>query len=517
MERMTISGWAMPSDGELFEDEEAVVLEPRQPKPPEVERSESKERSGEENRPEMLLLVAGLLRRKREGLLKQGDGPEVVEQLQGVEEDLVRVERELAWISRRSKEPERAGTPRRQSPDTVWPDEHDAAKTQSSRQSPPSAGSTATPATAAPAALSPSPLPHVSQAPGTWRSHVAEGAEGEPETAGSHNSGADLQNDKHGAVEDLALPATTQLLVPPTPPATWISPETPVPGELQKSEVQEGCEYVGEECSKADPDKDSPKPTSHEIPKLSPAAESGDAVLMGSARVSAHGAPARAAAADPEKPCGKENVEPEIQEVVTPRRVLEKAAAKASPLQRAPILLASPSPPCARAASTPGRRAASSFGSTGLFRETPSPRASKHQRESPSPSPAPGLVQPRSLLFSPPPRYGGGSQLTVSPPPRMQVPGDSRPSAVPAWPFAGNSPVKCLPGVTVARSPSAPCLGQGAAKSGKHSKPCGSGGGTPRNLLDFRKSLEMALQKDGKGVHRMRQKQRKAAPPAPWR
>lgn len=58
-----------------------------------------------------------------------------------------------------------------------------------------------------------------------------------------------------------------------------------------------------------------------------------------------------------------------------------------------------------RAASTPGRRVPASYGASGLFRETPSPRPGMPHRSSPSSAPA---LQPRSLFASPsPPRYTG--------------------------------------------------------------------------------------------------------------
>jgi len=200
--------------------------------------------------------------------------------------------------------------------------------------------------------------------------------------------------------------------------------------------------------------------------------------------------------------------------------------------------LASPSPLCFRAHSTPGRRAVSSFGSSVLFRETPSPRTKPQRGDAKLQSPAPATaaqgvaLQPRSLMFSPPPRYGGAAPppaahaathaTTCSPaqpaPPPLPGSGIGRcgtspNKAVPAFPSTGRSPVRALPGgisvtAVVARSPSAPCLGRSDAVAvvvrhggrwlshARHRRGESADGGTPRNLSGFRKSLEMALASD---------------------
>lgn len=238
------------------------------------------------------------------------------------------------------------------------------------------------------------------------------------------------------------------------------------------------------------------------------AADSGDAVLMGSARMSV--------AAVQE---GKENVQPSERNEVAVDADADAVTPRQSPEVKAMLhVMASPSPPCARAASTPGRRAASSFGSSGLFRETPSPRtSSKAGRDVSSPAPA---LQPKSLFLSPsPPRYAGSSFegfLRPVPP----VPGST---AVPAWPAApAKSPVKCLPPkvpVQMSRSPSAPSLGSKAsshATGHRHELKARGDGSTPRNLTDFRKSLELALLRE-KGAADDPEKSKSHRKPVPWR
>lgn len=273
--------------------------------------------------------------------------------------------------------------------------------------------------------------------------------------------------------------------------------------------------------------------------------------MIGSARDGATVA-ARGIAVDEQHTshCGKENVRPpETQEIFTPRPTLGEAAAKASPLQQgAPCLLASPSPLCVRAQSTPGRRAASSFGSSGLFRETPSPRTKPQRGDAKLQSPMPSVaLQPKLLMFSPPPRYGGtapqhaATHPTSCSPARPATPplpgsgmgccGTSPNKAVPAFPLGAqrHSPIRVLPGgvsaTVVTRSPSAPCLGRGDAVLARHGGRWLSratakdgeavDGGTPRNLLGFRKSLEMALKTDASQARNQQQQQQQRA--KPWK
>eukprot|EP00930_Biecheleria_cincta_P093390 TRINITY_DN8370_c0_g1_i3.p1 TRINITY_DN8370_c0_g1~~TRINITY_DN8370_c0_g1_i3.p1 ORF type:complete len:617 (-),score=130.66 TRINITY_DN8370_c0_g1_i3:68-1918(-) len=471
------------------------------------------------DRAELLMLVAGLLRRKRDRLLMLGTSARDMEHLESCKEDLARVERELR--ARSSGASATAEQPVEQTRSDARTDKGDSSSPAAEvGMTPATVGSTATPATDVPSTAFLSPLPQGLEPPPTWTTPTIQ-------LPGVEMEGA-LVNRLPGGP---SCPSCGGVFMPDS----------------------NFCHDCGTQRQLDDAERESPKPVLQDSSaKLPPSAESGDAVLIGSARDGASVA-ARGIPADEQHTshCGKENVRPrESQEIVTPRPTLGEAAAKASPLQQgAPCLTASPSPLCVRAQSTPGRRAASSFGSSGLFRETPSPRT-KPQRDAKLQSPMPSAaLQPKSLMFTPPPRYGGAvpqhaaTHATSCSPARPAAPplpgsgigrcGTSPNKAVPAFPLGGqrHSPIRALPGgisaTVVARSPSAPCLGRSDAALARHggrwlSRAAAKGseasdGGTPRNLVGFRKSLEMALKSDMSQVRKQQQQQQQQLKAKPWK
>mmetsp|Transcript_55676 Transcript_55676/g.92231 ORF Transcript_55676/g.92231 Transcript_55676/m.92231 type:complete len:931 (-) Transcript_55676:93-2885(-) len=283
-------------------------------------------------------------------------------------------------------------------------------------------------------------------------------------------------------------------------------------------------------------------------------------------------------------------------EASSPVRVRQAAATDSA----APSSPAASPPPVVhlRAASTPGRRVPASYGASGLFRETPSPRPGMPHRSSPSSAPA---LQPRSLFASPsPPRYTGmhaadafdwaspirpcdgastmltparageedllrqdaapgsprGSggalprQVWMNSPGPVRVPAGSpgpvRVSSSPALLLSGSparvsgSPARLTGSLSrfaaspvrvstagrqqYARSPSAPSMSASSVSSGgggaMHSATADAvgrvlahqhSGDTPRNLTDWRKSLQMARRQDE------RASSAKAKAKMPWR
>lgn len=248
---------------------------------------------------------------------------------------------------------------------------------------------------------------------------------------------------------------------------------------------------------------------------------------------------------------GKENLHPGTSTPPPPARPSASAEAdlpKAGFRGFAGVWASPPSPIRARAASTPGRRVAASFGSSlGLFRETPSPRGSLVQR-------SPVILQPQSLFVSPsPPRYSNSEQEPLDwapsggvfssastaaeegtgPPLPPPLPG--KVGRVPsATPHLSLLPSWCTAAPATAgaptRSPSAPslanCLGQATPPRRLGAGvpfvvgPCRNspavvrnGGDTPRNLTDWRKSLALARRQDETAEAPQARGKRRA----PWR
>lgn len=440
------------------EDQTDDILLAKPSSPPSAARAQDSPR-----KPELLLLIAGLLKKKRETLLLRSSmSPEAQRRLREVEEDIARVEKEL---SLRGAATYKAivSSPATPTPtiSTKKMKDHHLSIPEVWAISPPSAGSTTTPASNAPLPTTPSPMRGTLARPRTWDEPIQDSKE--------------VQN-------------------------------SPKPNEVVKE-------------------------------SFAPGIDSGDAVLMASARSGAalldHCIEVQLQPLEADPPItDKENLRccPNTFFQVSPVNVItpRETYTKASPMP-------SPSPAFERrAASTPGRRAASSFGSTGLFRETPSPRTLLQQR-SPATTPVPPqLPQPRSLFGSvSPPRYRNNAQLledwtnataTILQGTSAAGPSPSRP--VPAWPaFDSNSPVKALPRAasmaTVNRSPSAPVLGEKSRKTAdrdvKFRRMSNISGrlldDTPSNLTDFRKSLELATRrKDDRPSSRSRMKKT-----APWR
>lgn len=438
------------------EDQTDHTLQAQPSSPPLAGRAQDSSR-----KPELLLLIAGLLKKKRETLLLRSSmSPEAQRRLREVEEDIARVEKELSLRGAATYNAI-VSSPATPTPtiSTNKAKEHHLSIPEAWASSPPSAGSTTTPASNAPLTTTPSPVQGTLARPRTW------------------------------------------------------------------DDPDEDCKEV----------QDSPKLNEAVKGSFTPGIDSGDAVLMASARSGAalleHCTELQHLEADPPI-ADKENLRccpnaffqvPSVN-IITPRETYTKA----SPMP-------SPSPAFERrAASTPGRRAASSFGSSGLFRETPSPRIILQQR-SPATTPVPPpLPQPRSLFGSvSPPRYRNNAQLledwtnaTATLLQGTSAAGPSPSKPVPAWPaFDSNSPVKALPRASaiamVNRSPSAPVLGEKSRKAAegdvKFRRTSNISGrlldDTPSNLTDFRKSLELATrQKDDRPCSRSRLKKA-----APWR
>lgn len=664
------------------------------------------------NRPQLLELVSGLLHRKREALSRER-GDAAGDRLQELDEDIARVERELAIQQSCARTPQKSPLQERRTATHptgtigVSNSSPNAVSHSSARLTPPSQGSTATPFTAGagPGGPSPDDQREPGHPDGETEGDAAQWPGlGTPSpmppsyaVAESATPSADVGTFQDGNTTAANTPsryanAGTSLTAPPQmpvrPPPAWPwgtqSDEADLFEQLDLEPYGLACRAElrpADEAAAEQPEVDLvaqaalvPPMPAGDVGGATVAADTGDAVLIGSARPGVPSAAARRSAAAagsgaansdveliasahdasrvvgegaacqeesgggsaaagpihgttqqdgvdiassdsaapsgrsalvltqpppladsssivgkrlavPEPPIrGKENLRPGVSTPPPPPRPsvsAEGGLPKAGHSAFAGVW-ASPPPRAAlraRAASTPGRRVASSFGSSlGLFRETPSPHAALPQR-----SPV-VLLQPRSLFTSPsPPRYSEaaerepldwaspigvrssgstnvdeagvlGALSSADPPLPPPLPAGTggvatgRPAtahgmAVPAWCTTapaqrGAIPVTALQ-LPLARSPSAPSfaacgLGVGGTPprrtsggggpvavgrctgGGRSASGVARGGGdTPRNLTDWRRSLALARRQDE--PEQGQRAHSRPARPVPWR